>query len=275
MPANFTPQRLTSSFHHKQHLRFAPEGGTLVYARTIGPRLTLMKVPADGGAEQPLLPERTQDYIQQHPVWSPDRRRFAFTVNDGHRNLRIGVLLGEVAGERIINFRPWLMTGQDSFASWCPDGRQVAFIAGNQRLMTASADGTGRKLIGPAEGISGQPHWSPAGDRIAFSSSHEGNFEIYTIKPDGTALTRLTHDSRADYRPVYSPDGRWLAFTSARQGHNRIYLMRCDGTGLRCLTPHDALYDHAAWSPDGRRLAFVSTRDGGYDVYTIPVPQLL
>src|SRR5205823_2401463 len=126
-------------------------------------------------------------------------------VNDGHRNLRIGVLLADAAATAITNFRPWLMSGQDSYATWSPDGRQVAFIAGNQRLMIAQADGTGRKLLGPPEGITGQPHWSPLGDRIAFSSSHEGSFEIYTIKPDGSGLTRLTDNTCADYRPVFSP----------------------------------------------------------------------
>ena len=65
----------------------APDGSYLVYARTIGPRITLMKVPAQGGDEQVLLPDRSGDYIQQHPVWSPDGRRFAFTANDGYRNL--------------------------------------------------------------------------------------------------------------------------------------------------------------------------------------------
>jgi TolB protein len=270
MPDPALPQRLTTSLHHKQHLRYAPDGSYLVYARTIGPRITLMKVPVQGGEEHVLLPDRN-DYIQQHPVWSPDRKRFAFTANDGHRNLRIGILLGDVSGSGIGNFRPWLMAGQDSNASWSSDGRQVAFIAGNQHLMIANADGTGRRRLGPPSGISQQPHWSPAGDRIAFSSSHEGTFAVYTARPDGSALTRLTRSSRADYRPVFSPDGLWLAFTSARAGHGRIYLMRSDGSGPRCLTPYDAAHDHAAWSPDGRQLAFISTRDGGYDVYRVPI----
>jgi TolB protein len=262
--------RLTSSLHHKQHLRYAPDGSCLVYARTIGARITLMKVPVQGGEEQRLLRDR-DDYIQQHPVWSPDRKRFAFTANVGYRNLRIGVLLGEASNSGIANFRPWLMAGQDSHVSWSPDGRQVAFIAGNQHLMIANADGTGRRRLSPPLGISQHPHWSPAGDRIAFSSSHEGTFAIYTVRANGTELTRLTRSSRADYHPVFSPDGRSLAFTSARAGHGRIYLLDIAEAHLRCLTPRDAAHDHAAWSPDGRDLGFVSTRDGGYDVYRMRV----
>jgi TolB protein len=270
MPEIATPQRLTNSFHHKQHLRYAPDGSHLAYARTIGARITLMKVPDQGGEEQRLLPDR-DDYIQQHPVWSPDRKRFAFTVNDGYRNLRIGILLGDVSSSGIGNFRPWLMGGHDSHASWSPDGRQVAFIAGGQHLMIANADGSGRRRLGPPLGISQHPHWSPVADRIAFSSSHEGTFAIYTVRPDGTETSRLTRSPRADYHPVFSPDGQRLAFTSARAGQSRIYVVHMDGTHLRCLTPHDAAHDHAAWNGDGRELAFISTRDGGYDVYRMRV----
>lgn len=271
MPAAHTPQRVTSTLHHKQHLRFSPDGSRLLYARTIGPRINLVAVAGDG-AEQPLFPDR-QDYIQQHPAWSPDGTRFAFTANDGYRNLRIGVLVCDADGMALSNVRPWLMGGQDSHATWSPDGARVAFIAGNQRLMIANADGSDRKLLGPPEGISGQPNWSPQGDRIAFSSSHENGFEVYSIQPDGGGLTRLTDHARVNYRPVYSPDGDWLAFTSARDGDYEVYVMRPDGGEMRNVTVHPGLDDHAAWSPDGRELAFVSTRDGGYDVYRLPFEQ--
>jgi Tol biopolymer transport system component len=30
------------------------------------------------------------------------------------------------------------------------------------------------------------PVWSPRGDRIAFCSSRDGDFDIYTIRPDGS-----------------------------------------------------------------------------------------
>src|SRR5688572_9733590 len=112
---NATATRLTSSLHHKQHLRFTPDGRHLVYARTIGPRITLMSAPRGGGAERVLFPDRRDDFMQQHPAWSPDARRLAFTINDGLRSLRIGIFQCDADGLTFTNFRPLLMGGQDSF----------------------------------------------------------------------------------------------------------------------------------------------------------------
>ena len=40
------------------------------------------------------------------------------------------------------------------------------------------------------------PSWSPDGERIAFASDREGNFEIYVINADGKNLQRLTNTIR-------------------------------------------------------------------------------
>ena len=51
------------------------------------------------------------------------------------------------------------------------------------------------------------PHWSPEGQRIAFASIREGNWDIYVVNADGSGERRLTTDS-ADYEsPQWSPTG--------------------------------------------------------------------
>lgn len=250
----------------KQHLRCTPDGTHLVYAQTRGPIIQLRAIKTDGSDEQPLFKDRT-DFIQQHPSWSPDGKRLAFTVSDGHRTGRIGVMLCDAAGMSFSNFRPLLMGGQDSFLSWSPDGKHAAFISSNMRLTVASADGGNRRILGPSEGIQGQPCFAPDGRCIAFSSSHPGNTEIFTIRPDGAGLTRLTRLPAMSYRPVYSPDGQWISFTSNRDGDWNIFIMRPDGTEMRNLTQSRGKDDHSAWSPDSRELCFISTREGSYDIY--------
>ena len=54
------------------------------------------------------------------------------------------------------------------------------------------------------------PDWSPAGRKIAFSSTrdteNDGNAEIYTMRVDGSNLTRQTRnpeiDAGADWQPL-------------------------------------------------------------------------
>lgn len=59
-----------------------------------------------------------------------------------------------------------------------------------------------------------EPAWSPAGRRVAFTSSaFEGNDEIYLIDVDGSGMRRLTEHKKIDQQPAWSPDSRGLAYS--------------------------------------------------------------
>lgn len=59
-------------------------------------------------------------------------------------------------------------------------------------------------------------------EKVAFSSSRDGDFEIYVMNPDGSAVRQLTHNrateatNAEDDNPVWAPDGRKILFTSTR-----------------------------------------------------------
>ena len=89
----------------------------------------------------------------------------------------------------------------------------------------------------------------PAGNRIAFVSNRDGNFEIYVMDADGSNQTRLTNDPGWDTMPAWSPDGSRLAFGSDRDGNAEIYVMDADGSNQRNLTNNPAWDGDPAWSP--------------------------
>jgi TolB protein len=265
--------RLTQSFYPKHHLTVTPNSKRIVFARFKGVHMTLMTV-ASGGSEERVLIENSPDYVQQHPVFSPDGKHLIYCGNVGYRTGGIGLYLCDVDDLKCSHVRPLPTSGQGQMSSWSPDGKQIVYVAyrvNAAHLFVANADGSKPRQLTNLAGFAVQPSWSPDGQWIAFSGTHEGNYKIYKIHPDGSDLTRLTNELTMDYRPQWSPDGKWLAFTSNRDGNYEIYLMRPDGTELRNLTQHPALDDHAAWFPDGSGLAFVSTRDGGFDVYRMSV----
>jgi dipeptidyl aminopeptidase/acylaminoacyl peptidase len=113
----------------------------------------------------------------------------------------------------------------------------------------------------------------PTGERIAFSSSRDGDFEIYTMAPDGTDVRQLTRNQeteeseRRDEEPKWSRDGRWIAFTSTRDHplggveRQELYIMRSDGTNERRLTENDVSDIVSGWSPDGE-IAFWRCTEG-------------
>src|SRR5450432_1514664 len=54
-------------------------------------------------------------------------------------------------------------------ARWSPDGKRVAYIAGDQLWVADQMGGSRKQLTTLAGGATG-PVWSPTGDRIAFTS---------------------------------------------------------------------------------------------------------
>jgi len=127
------------------------------------------------------------------------------------------------------------------------------------------------------------PAWSPDGERLAFVSNRDGNFEIYTLPLNTLRPTRLTNAPGLERHPAWSPDGNYLAFESNRHGNPEIYLMpfTCIDRPDGCATPpirlthHPALDSKPAWSPDGKYLAFESERDGNPDIYLLQTNSFL
>ena len=164
----------------------------------------------------------------------------------------------------------------DDRVAWAPDGRTLVVqrdydpVRGQNDadLLTMKADGTRERNLTNSPGIDEiDPDWSPDGDRIAFASDRDGDFEISTMKPDGSRVRQITANTAWDNEPDWSPDGRRFAFTSDRDMiestpfQSEIYTMRADGGEQTRRTFHDLSEFNASWSPDGRSIAFGTFRD--------------
>ena len=71
---------------------------------------------------------------------------------------------------------------------------------------------------------------SPHGNRIAFTSNRDGDYEIFVMDLDGTNLQQLTDNDDFDSSPAWSPDGSRITFMSDRNGDYEIFIMDADGT---------------------------------------------
>lgn len=120
-------------------------------------------------------------------------------------------------------------------------------------------------------GTDTDPHVSPDGTQIAFSTNRDGNFEIYVMDADGSNPTRLTNDAGIDAFAAWSPTGKQIAFQTNRDGNDEIYVMDADGSNPTRLTNNANGDFHPRWSPDGLKIAFHSDRDGNDEIYVMDV----
>jgi Tol biopolymer transport system component len=147
---------------------------------------------------------------------------------------------------------------------------KIAFIRGPANrpgwtIWLMNADGSRTQQLVRNSFNSFNPAWAPDGEKIAFQSQREGNFDIFVMNADGTGQRNLTRNPASnDGVPSWSPDGRKITFLrwDAADASGGIYLMNADGSGLRRLAS-DATGHYGApdWSPDGRRIAFERARD--------------
>ena len=81
------------------------------------------------------------------------------------------------------------------------------------------------------------PRWSADGEKIAFFSARDGNFEIYVMNSDGTEKNNVTGHPASDGAPAWSPSGNKITFHSNRfQNQQDIYVMNVDGSKVTRLT---------------------------------------
>ncbi len=111
-------------------------------------------------------------------------------------------------------------------------------------------------------GLSGiYPAWSASGNRIAFCSNSNGNYDIYTMYKNGTDIKQITSFPGNEYWPSWIGD-RFIVFDADMHGNEELYSMRADGRKVKRLTFDTAAYDGvAAVSLRSHQIAFDSNRD--------------
>lgn len=157
-----------------------------------------------------------------------------------------------------------------------------------------TAGGEPRQLT-HAFGYDAEATFSPAGDRIAFTSMRDGDLEIYTMAPDGSDVRRLTHRDGYDGGPFFSPDGSRIVYRASypesaeeladyrallaegliRPGALDIRVMDADGSNKRRITDFPGANFAPYWHPSGEKIIFSSNMDDPrgreFELYLIDV----
>ena len=132
----------------------------------------------------------------------------------------------------------------------------IAFTYGADVWVVPRSGGTARRLTStPA--VESDPHFSPDGKSIAFTSNRSGNEDVYVVSAAGGDPTRLTWYPAPSRVRGWTPDGARILYASEREtapsSHERLWTVAPRG-GPSTLLPapwgHDGSYEAT-----GRRIA--------------------
>ena len=246
---------------------FAQQGDRLAYVRESPGGLDLIVARADG-TDPRVLASGLDSF--GGVSWSPDGTRIllAATVSG---TPQLAIVNGDGSGSQVLDG-----AGRASFATWRPDGRQMAFRSvqgdGTSAVLLADADGSNiRRLDLSAASITdgdyGALRWSPDGTRLTdMGQSLEAGdvgwrIHVVDVAPDGVVVDhpmRFVPGSSREVLPAWAPDGRHIAFNLDHDGQRQIAITEpVDGAPVRLIgptIPQDVGGLGHAWSPDGRTL---------------------
>jgi Tol biopolymer transport system component len=244
----------------------APPGPELVFERERDSNLDLFLIPAGGGQERRLTDHPAEDGLAR---FFPDGERIVFTsLRDGHYQIY------EVSAKGGPARRVRTNAATEYQADVSPDSKTLAFLSnldGPERLQLMDfASGSVRALVRHGEDtIFGNPHWSPDGRFITFSSNHRIGHQIYVVEVATGQERRISPVTGGGCEPRFSRDGKKLVYVSRRLlgGVSRLVEHDLASGEELALVSWPALNYDPVYSPDGSELAFASNITGEYQVY--------
>jgi TolB protein len=113
------------------------------------------------------------------------------------------------------------------------------------------------------------PAFSHDGNKLAYSSNQNGNWDIFILDLTTYTLTNITNMESYESHPSWSPDDQWLVFESDRSGNLDLYLQSVTNLNESPiqLTFNAAAEYQPSWSENGRLIAYTSLESGNEDIW--------
>lgn len=216
--------------------------------------------------------------LESYPALSANGQFLAFTWDgDNLRNKDIYV-------KQIADGDPVRITShpnEEIMATWSPDGKQIAFLRGSDRINEPY-----HLVIVPALGgierevsrVGGGLDWSPDGKYLAVvNPASTGNLSgIYLIPVDGGETRALTPHTAEDHifdsTPRFSPDGRTVAFVRWKSDvSGDVHTVDLQSGEIRQVTFDRAAIGNASvqWINSGDDIIFISNRSGSFRLWQV------
>jgi tricorn protease len=132
---------------------------------------------------------------------------------------------------------------------------QIAFIYGGDLWTVARSGGEARRITSTAA-VESDPHFSPDGKWIAFTSNRSGGPAAYVVSADGGDPRRLTWSPAGEQARGWTRDGRRVLFASGRVSaptpYMKLFTIPVEG-GVADMLPGYMAF-RGSFSPDGKEV---------------------
>ncbi len=156
------------------------------------------------------------------------------------------------------------LTGKTGMAS----GRLALVLKKGKvkELVMCDMDGKNMKQLTRDRSIVVDPHWTPGGKNLTYTSYKRGYANVYVHG----RREPLSSYAGLNTGGAVSPDGKSVALILSRDGNPELYIKSLRSGKLTRLTRTSRGNEASpCWSPDGKYLAFVSDTSGRPQIYTI------
>lgn len=159
-----------------------------------------------------------------------------------------------------------------------PGGKYLWPIYDTYDIFIADLKGTIKKQLTHTPGYDAEATVSPAGDKIVFTSTRNGDLDLYVMDIDGSNVKQITNEIGYDGGAFFSPDGKKIVFRASRftteeekqeyldylkQGlvaptKMEIFTCNVDGSELKQITNLGKANWAPFYTPDGKKIVFSS-----------------
>ncbi len=140
-----------------------------------------------------------------------------------------------------------------------------------KRLAIMDYDGANVQYLTDSSTIVLAPRFSPAGDRVLYTSFETG-FPRIKLMDIATVSSRALAELSGNmtFAPRFSPDGGTVVFSLEQGGNTDLYSMQLSTGQMRQLTNAPSIETAPSFSPDGSQIVFESDRSGNQQLYVMP-----
>jgi len=289
--ATFT--RITADTTKETDPTPSPDGKRIVFTsdRAGHGTTNLYIMPAEGGEPRRITHEPDSARAGT-PSWAPDGKSLLFVSTRG-KSYNVYSIPAEGGPARRMTHAP----GSHRFATYSPDGKQIAFYSSrlkpndlygfNIYVMDSSGEQESHmaRQVTNSRGSPGHPTWSADGKWIAYVSKEydptrqqtmEGNvifakYHLYKVPSGGGREMQLTRGAIGgqpfeDTWPSWSPNGKWIAFGRAIGAKRDIWVLDVATnravavtTAGNCIKP--------TWTYDSKSIYYSCTNGRDEDIW--------